>query len=284
MRNDFVAVSLAFVAVPSILWPAPASALSISTVGINLYSGNGGGAPNLVNSDADANNAGSKASSYGWNWAFANNDSNAWGGIYANSGYGGVNTQDMHYYSGHGNDLGPFLGDGASYSDCPNGGPCLTTVPPNYNWSLDRLKWIAANACEWLYDGITTNSPPNWSALSPWYHVFNPSDGNPNGSLHAVLAARSETWDVTGMGSGYMDATLGWQGESAGQGWFDTMWWQMYFYPHSPGVEPAVLDAYQSSTGADWFNESLKSPWPDPDCCGSVEYNYHWDWIGTPSF
>lgn len=224
--------------------PSPALAYSIGTVGVDIYHVNGndwlngGHYSDLSHRVSSADATGSQATAYGWTWGFANDDAYAWGSLFVNNGTSGINDQDLAYFCGHGAPEGIFLGSNYYYSNNTYNtfsSANYYTVPDNFYWSGYKLKWAVMDCCSQLYDGVTNGSSANFYSnpypLSRWFRAFRntstngPASGSPNGSLHAVYGHRSQGWDVTGVGSAFIDNALGSSGNSVGQAWSSAVYW-----------------------------------------------------------
>ena len=197
-----------------------------------------------------------------------------------------VNWADLAYYSGHGDQFGPW------YSARAWDGGVLQMQPAYYRWGKDAsnqptLRWATWAACLTLYDGILDASGCNWYdppwPLERWFQTFQ--------GLHSIHGMRS----------------LGWEGN-----WYeyDFPWWYEHdtrdraahyvnllhddyqfhnawfianrrtVYSHlDEGFESASLCAY--TEGTDYGNETLTYPYPD--YVGTpTGYNYIWYRIGSP--
>jgi hypothetical protein len=262
--------------------PISVSALTLTTVAIDNYTANGGG-HDLTTRVAEANGIANALSSRGWTWQYANYNSSAQYWLFTTP-TGGITISDMMFYSGHGTYQGPFLGYSSGYT--PNNS---TYDCRNYKWSQNNLKWAIFSGCQFLWDGVTSNSAANWTfnpttsprGLGRLYNAFSNNGTIPNGTLHIILGNRSEGWDLSTNYS-FVSRALDGSGMSVGQAWFDYEYWEMYWGFKSVGIEPAAMSAVQGS--ADWFNENLKTPWLNPGQCGGVAYSYRYNWIGSPQF
>lgn len=285
MNLKLMIAGLAAVAV-SVLAQQPAQGYNVAVCGIDNYAANGTPSANLTLSVSNANNFASRAAYYGWPTDLTANNTSATGSIFVNTGYSGICTRDLGYFAGHSDYRGPFLGGSNGYSYSSG---TLITVPENYHWSSSSLKWIVAGpACEWLYDDVNTNASPTWytgnKPLNRWFKAFNWSyASNPNGSLHAIISHRANTFDVGNVGGTYINNTMGATNSTIGQGWFDANYTQQYLNG-APGIEPALLTAYQTSTGSNWFYEKFTSVWVNPSECANMSYMFNWYYVGSPQF
>lgn len=288
-KNIFVAA-----AVVMLTGNVPASALTLYTMGIENYGGNGSPSDNTYFACGNARTTGSTAQSYGWTWQWYSENSQVTNsnfyvpGSRSSSNRPWITYVDMAvYHGGHSSEDGPWLGANTGYNK-DNAGNVVMTREHYNSWSQGQLKWFVNTACLMLrFSNPSDIFNSGQYAMNRYLDCFTRVNSGPgaypDGTLHAIFAACSDTYGSEFcVGKDFLDKTLGQTSMNTGPAWMDAQYWQGYVNPRHggicywvTGIMPAVLNVYTFGTdpanaNVNYYNENLKSPYADP-------YYYWWN-------